>query len=70
MLVFGRESQKISELGRTKSNTFCWVEKIETYQNLVDKVETHRNLFDKVEAYGNLIETVETYRLLVEKVES
>ena len=42
--TFGREIPNISELRRSKLNTFSWFEKVETYQKLVEKVETYRNL--------------------------
>ena len=47
----GLEGRKKSELVRTKSNTFCCVEKVETYQYLVGKVKTHQNisLLEKIE---------------------
>ena len=42
--TFGREIPNISELRRSKLNTFSWFEKVEIYQKLVEKVETYRNL--------------------------
>ena len=39
-----REIRNISELVRTKLNTFCWVEKVEAYQSLAEKVETDQKL--------------------------
>ena len=56
-----RESRNINMQGQTITNIFFgWVEKVETYQNLIEKVETYRCLVEKVETYQFLVEKVET----------
>ena len=58
MPTFGRKSRNISEFGRTKSNTFFWIERVQTFQKAEEKVETNRHLVDKVETYQFLVKTV------------